>query len=453
MKRMTRTKDGEAGYALAVVMILVFAMGIVGAAFFSMAGRETVASHKNLNSQRAFWLAEGAKARAMRYLSEETSPPTADFFIFQNVAGPDGGTYTVHCAVDTNALWATEKGFMLDCIGTAGGIERRVRQRVRMTSFAQYAMFTDNESNGSTQIWHITGDVIGGRLHTNGTLNISGSPRFLGHVTSASDHMNGYRNYWVDDMNDWPVGGNNPVFADGAELNAPEIPMPATTNDLRQQSQFGGVYIAPESELELGYVGVQGAGVSAPGWLRYRSRTPPNSDWTAVQISSLENAIFYCNNNLHVRGVLDGELTVVSHQNIRIVDDIRYQGSDAQGTPPSGCNDLLGLVAERNIVFADNAANRNNLVVNAVLMALDTSIQAENYTTGSPRGTLTIWGGLIQRFRGAVGQFSGNTIIHGYQKNYHYDPRVTGRVPPSFPLTGVYEETGWEESWDESYPF
>jgi Tfp pilus assembly protein PilX len=452
MKRMTRAGSGEAGYALIVVMILVFSMGIVGAAFFSMAGRETVASHVNLNSQRAFWLAEGGKARAMRYLSELSNPPTAGFFIYQDVAGPDGGTYTVHCAVDTTAVWAVEKAFMLECVGNSGGIERRVRQRVRMTSFAQYAMFTDNESNGGTQIWHITGDVIGGRLHTNGTLCISGNPRFLGRVSSASDHMMGYQNHWVDDMNDWPVGGNNPYFAEGAELNAPQIAMPTTTTDLRHDSLFGGVYNAPETDLELGVTGAT-VGVPTPGWLRYRNHTPPNGTWTSVQISSLANSIFFCNNDLHVSGVLDGELTVASHRNIRIVDDIKYQASDAQGTPLSGCNDLLGLVAERDIIIADNAANRNNLIVDAVLMALDTSIEVENYDSGSPRGTLTIWGGLIQKYRGAVGQFRGNTIIHGYQKNYHYDPRVTGRVPPSFPLTGVYEETGWEETWDESYPF
>lgn len=321
-----------------------------------------------------------------------------------------------------------------------------------MTSFAQYAMFTDRESNGGTQIWHITGDEIEGRLHTNGTLCISGSPRFLGRVTSASDHMVGYSNFWVDDMTAWPVGGNNPYFAEGAELNAAQIPMPTATTDLRHESLFGGVYNAPETDLELGVAGVQ-VGVPTPGWLRYRNHTPPNGDWTSVQISSLANSIFYCNNDLHVSGVLDGELTVVSHQNVRIEDNIRYQDSDAQGAPLPGCDDLLGVVAERNILFADNAANRNNLIVDAVLMALDTSIQAENYTSGPPRGTLTIWGGLIQRFRGAVGQFQGQSIIHGYRKNYHYDPRVTGRAPPSFPVTGVYEEMGWEESWDESYPF
>ncbi|MBK9304455.1 MAG: DUF4900 domain-containing protein [bacterium] len=452
MKRMTRAGSGEEGYALAVVMVLVFVIGIIGAAFLSLAGNETLASQGSLNSQRAFWLAESGKARALRYLSELNSPPTADRVIYQDVAGPDGGTYTVNCLVDTTALWAVEKAFVLDCVGNAGGVERRIRQRVRMTSFAQYAMFTDNETFNGNQIWHISGDVIGGRLHTNGSLCISGTPRFLGLVTSASDHMVGYSNTNVYDMNDWPVGSNNPYFAEGAELNAPHIEVPTTTPDLRDRGMIGGAYSIAEADIELGYTGLQAA-VASPGWFRYRDHSPPNGDWTSVRIADLADPVFYCDQNVHIRGVLDGEFTVASSRDIRIVDDITYQASDAQGTPPNNCDDLLGLVAEQNIVFADNPANQSNLIVNAVLMALDTSIQAENYSSGPPRGTLTIWGGLIQRYRGAVGQFRSGTIIHGYQKNYHYDPRVTGRVPPSFPLTGVYEETGWEETWDATDPF
>ena len=341
---------------------------------------------------------------------------------------------------------------MLDCVGNSHGIERRVRQWVRMTSFAQYAMFTDSESSGGTQIWHITGDVIEGRLHTNGTLCIAGSPQFLGRVTTASDHMVGYSNTWVDDMSDWPTGGNNPYFAEGAELNAAQIPMPTTTTDLQQEGLFGGVYAATEMDLELGRAGAQ-ASISAPGWFRYRDHSDATGDWTAVRISNLTNPIFYCDGDVHISGVLDGELTVASHRNIRIEDNLTYQASDASGAPLPGCDDLLGLVAERNIIFADNAANQSNLIVDAVLMALDTSITAENYSSGGPRGSLTIWGGLIQKYRGAVGQFSNGVIVHGYQKDYHYDPRVTGRTPPSFPMTSVYEKTAWEETWDESYPF
>jgi len=452
MKRIAQARTGEAGYALAVVLILVFTMFIIGAGFFTLVGHEIKTSQISVDSEKAFWLAEAGKERGLRYLTQLYTPPTSDFFIFQDLVGPQGGTYTVHCAVDTTAVWAVQKAFVLECVGKSGDAERRVRQWVSMTSFAQYAMFTDDESNGQFPLWYISGDAVEGRMHTNGTYHIAGNPAFQGKVTSASDHMVGYPNYRVEDMSGWPVGGNAPNFTGGAELNAPLVPMPTDLPDLRQQSIFGGLYAAAEMDVELGYAGAQAA-VSAPGWMRFRDHSDPTGDWTSVQISTLQNPLFYAEGDVHIRGVLDGELTVASHNNVRIVDDITYQASDSQGTPHPGCDDLLGLVAEKNIIFADTPANGNDLIIDAVLMALDTSITAENYHMGPPRGTLTIWGGLIQKYRGAIGQFRGGSIIHGYQKDYHYDTRVTGRTPPSYPLTGVYEKTAWEETWDDTYAF
>lgn len=452
MKHLTANRSGEAGYALVAVMILVLAMFIVGAGFFSLVGHEVRASQSSLDSQRAFWLAEGGNARALRYLTQLHSPPTSDFFIYQDVPGPNGGTYTVHCAVDTTALWAVRKAFVLEGVGRSSGVERRVRQWVSMTSFSQYAMFTGAETINGNPIWYITGDRVEGRLHTNGTFYISGSPQFLNRVSSASDHMIANPNTRVYDMADWPVGRNTPNFAGGADLNAPEIPMPTDLPDLREQGMFGGLYTGVSTDIELGVSGAT-APVPAPGWLRYRDHSDPTGTWTSVRISSLSIPVFYCNSTVYIKGTLDGELTVASNRDIRIEDDITYRDSDASGAPQPGCDDLLGLVAERNIIIVDNAANRNDVIINAVLMAIDTSISVENYWSGPPRGTLTIWGGLIQEFRGPVGQFWNNTIIHGYQKDYHYDSRVTGRTPPSYPLTGVYEKTRWEETWDVSDPF
>jgi len=451
MKRGNLEENGQGGYVLASVMILVFAIFIIGSGFFSLVGSEVRSSQSYLDSQQAFWLAEGAKERALRYLSELPNPPQSDFFIYQDVDGP-GGTYTVHCLVDSMALWDVKKSYVIDCVGESRGIKRRVRQWVTMTSFAQYAMFTDEESNGRVPLWYISGDEIEGRLHTNGTFHISGNPRFRGKVSSTSDHMVAYPGTPVHDMGDWPVGRNTPTFAQGADLGAPLIEMPTTLPDLRGESRYGGIYSPVETDVELGVTGAVAA-TPAPGWLRYRDHSDPTAPWTSVEISALTNRVFYSEGDVHVEGVLDGELTVASRRDVRIVDDITYESSDSHGTPPPGCDDLLGLVAERNVVFANNTANQNDLVINAVLMALDTSITAEDYYLGSPRGTLTIWGGLIQKYRGAVGQFRYGRIVHGYQKDYHYDSRVTGRAPPTFPSTGVYEKTVWEETWDDTDPF
>jgi len=453
MRQSTGSKQDprEGGYALLVVMVLVSAMLIMGTGFFSLVSSEVRGSQNQLDSERAFWLAEAGKERALRFLSTLPIPPSRDFAVYVDEAGPDGGTYSVNCLVDTTAAWLVEKAFVLDCIGESGNAQRRVRQWVKMTSFSQYAMFTHEESNGQYDLWYISGDEVEGMLHSNGTYHLYGDPIFHDRITSSSDHIVAYPNRSVSDMADWPVGGNDPYFGGGVELNVPVIPMPTELPDLRNLGMFGGLYSGTDTEIELGVSG-NAMPTVAPGWLRYREHGTTDP-WTSVEIVGLTNPIFYSEGDVHIEGILDGELTVVSHRNINIDDDILYYGSDASGAPPVDCDDLLGLVAERNVIISDTPANGTDCRINGVLMALDTSISVENYDSGAPRGTLAIWGGLIQKYRGPVGQTRGGTVIHGYVKGYHYDARVTARTPPSYPLTGVYEKLAWEETWDATNPF
>jgi hypothetical protein len=453
MKRIATSRT-DSGYILASVVILQFVLVIVASAFLSLSAGETKSSQQYLDSQRAFWLAEGARHRAIYDLANRSNPPEGSFRLYDAVAGPDGGTYTVDCLVDSNAMWAAQKAFVLDCVGTMHGVQRRLRDHIQMTSFARYAYFTDAEqAPGGEDIWFTTGDNIEGSTHTNGTFHVYGSPRFRGAVTSASNHMVGYSNYWVDAPSDWPIGGNNPTFDHGFQLSVGAIPLPTNTNDLKGAAQNGGVFMGTETDLQIGYTGTGATspGTLSPGYFRYRN-WGSSANWTVRSISSMSTPVFYCNNDLHVKGVLSGELTIASNKYVRIEDNITYAAS-TNGQPSSSCRDLLGIVAEKNVVFENNTANQSNLVVDAVMMALGTSITAEDYDSGATRGTLTIWGGLIQKYRGAVCTISGGVINHGYRKDYHYDSRVTGRVPPGFPLTGNYEELAWEETWDASDPF
>jgi hypothetical protein len=446
-----RRRTPKAGFALAAVIILVFCMGIVGFAFLHLAAGETKQTQLDLDSQRAFWLAEAGKERALRWMTDQFRPPDFDLDVYRDETGPDGGRYTVRVLVDTLGHFSADKAFVLESVGEYGSRTRRILQRIRMESFAKYAYFTEDERGpGGGVIWFASADRLEGFVHSNGVFHINGSPQFLSRVTSAADHMVGSPSFDVYDEGGWPVGGNDPFFGEGFELNVTPIPLPSETADLQQEAVSGGLLLGNATTIELG--------VPAPGWLRYRNTPPPaNSPWDSLLISSLPSRVVYCNNDVQLSGVLDGELTIASRQDIVIVEDIVYLASDASGAPLPGCDDLLGLVAEDNIIFKFTSPPPNptdDLKVNAVLMALDTSITAESYNNGVTRGTLTIWGGLIQRFRGAVGTIgAGGAINSGYRKDYHYDPRVTGRTPPAFPLTGVYHEVQWRETWDESSPF
>jgi hypothetical protein len=443
------------GYILAGAIVLTFALVLIGTAFFALAGGESAMTQSDLETNRAFWLAEAGKERAIGWMKRQNHPPSDDTHIYANEAGPDGGAYSVTVRVDSSAIYSAEKVFILESLGESKGRQRRIVQRIRMTSFAGFSYFTDDETSPQGQnVWFISADAIAGRMHSNGTFHIDGSPRFLGHVTSASDHMVGYPNYTVRGPGDWPVGGNNPHFGDGFDLSVERIPMPTQTLDLRQEALNGGLYMAPTSRVQIGRRGNGTAGIQDPAWMRYQD-VPPAVDtlWTSVSISSLASGVAYCDNSVEVSGTLDGELTIGARGDIVIVDDVRYRASDPDGTPQLGCNDMLGLVAGGNIRYAENP-NTDNLVVDAIMMALNTSITADNYNNGHRRGMLTVWGGLVQKKRGAVGTFrSDGTVSSGYVKNYNYDSRVTGHTPPAFPLTGSYERLDWAETWNEDIQF
>lgn len=445
-----RIAAGDSGHILVGVLVLLLSVLIFGLGFFAVAGHEVRSTEAHLDSERAFWLAEAGREHAIQVLERERErPPDRDETIFLDEPGPDGGTYTVKVYVDPNALFKAQRDFFLESVGAFDGLERRVIQRVRMKSFATYAYFTEEErAPGGGPAWFATSDLLEGPAHSNGVLHINGSPSFLSEVTSAADHMAGAGGHTIRGPGDWPAGPNDPYFAESFELDVDRIPLPTGTADLKDAALAGGLFLGAPMDVELGRIGL-GPGTEAPGWLRYKLSSAGPDAWTDVSIATLPSRVVYVNNDVNLWGTLDGELTVSSRSDVVIADDLVYAGSDSAGRPGNGCDDLLGVVAGGNIVFKDAAPATNDLKVNAVLMALDTSITAENYQHGPPRGKLTLWGGMIQKYRGAVGQAgAGGAVAHGYGKDYHYDRRVAGRRPPQFPLRSDYEEIAWEETWN-----
>ncbi len=136
----------------------------------------------------------------------------------------------------------------------------------------------------------------------------------------------------------------------------------------------------------------------------------------------------YFGGTVGVSGVIRGDLTLYSPNTVVILDDLRYANDPARGQ----CVDILGIIAGANVIVADNSLNTPqyiktsgtptikslddtpDLYLHAVIMALGTSFQVENYNTGPTnaigcqgntdgRGCLFLTGGLIQNNRGAVG--------------------------------------------------
>ena len=182
--------------------------------------------------------------------------------------------------------------------------------------------------------------------------------------------------------------------------------------------------------------------------------------------------VLYVNGTAGLGGTLRGKVTVYSNANLVLLDDLRY-ATDPSATDPlraiGRCADVLGLLAARDVVVADNgpltpvpavgaaggarnADDSRDLFVHAVIMALQSSFSVEDYGSGptsvngcqgatTGRGCLFLTGGLIQDRRGAVGTSSGS----GFVKRYSYDRCAAVSPPPYFPTTGRFLDNRYYE--------
>lgn len=162
-------------------------------------------------------------------------------------------------------------------------------------------------------------------------------------------------------------------------------------------------------------------------------------------------------------GVLRGRITLYAKGGtLVLLRDLRYANDPGLGV----CKDMLGLIADNDVVVADNAINTPqdigagplqlddtpDMYIHAVIMTLNTSFRAENYAnaptnatgcngTANGRGCLYLSGGLIQKARGPVGTANGS----GYIKRYSYDRCAVVNPPPYFPTTGRFSDNRFYE--------
>ena len=182
-------------------------------------------------------------------------------------------------------------------------------------------------------------------------------------------------------------------------------------------------------------------------------------------INTGSKSVVYVQGTAGVSGTVRGQLTLYASNTIVLLDDTRY------ATPPQTnlCQDMLGLIAGKDIVVADNALNSManyggwrvvddspDFNVHAVMMALSHSFTVENFdqapfngtmcdAVSSGRGCLNLNGGIIQEARGIVAQ-NGPSGFSGFTKRYSYDRCAIGHPPPYFPTTGRFMDNRYYET-------
>jgi len=301
--------------------------------------------------------------------------------------------------------------------------KERTKVIVKPSLFSKYAYFSHNE--GASINWSGK-DSIFGPFHTNGNLLFNGNAVFTGLVTYGGSLT---------------LNGNNPKFLGGKQGNT-NIQIPTTGVDTVQSYAAGGVQISGQSKVYLEFRGDS---------IRYRYNTTSAWNYRLLSTWTPNGVISIVNAEVHVKGTVKGKYSVgvsgsstslTGSGNIWIDDNIQYN-TNPRTNPNS--QDMLGLIAEKNIVIDDNTANQSNVIIEAAMFAQEGSFTVENYNSGSPRGTIWLYGGVVQYTRGAVGTGSGSSMTTGYAKNYKYDSRLQSTYPPHFPGCGSFEIVSWFE--------
>jgi len=427
----------ERGTAMIGVIGITLAVLLVGASMLALGHSEGEVVEYEVDDERAFWIAEGGLERMRGHLAAlELDDPTADPEGLTFAEQPlGGGRYTVAVTDDVSGgSWLD--AYEVVSTGEIDGVARQVKVTMVAETFSIYQWFI--ESGGGGYSWFRSGERFEGPVHVNGSIKIDGDPWFGGLVRAAGGLT--------------IKEGSNPTFVNGYQLGVEPVSLPTRQyvfDTLRAAALQPGGIVLPEIGNGAHYEVVLGE--PTLGELTYQGydRNGDPVGLGGIVTISTTNGAMWSEEDVWIRGTLDGQLTVGVDGSVHIRGDIVYAASTPGSGPDPGCDDMLGLVAaghpKGDIIIDYTTPNQNDCEVHAVMMALQKTIEAEDYMHHALRGDFTLYGGMLADYAIHLSQYVDGIPISGYVRDYHYDPRVVLLPPPFFPFAGSFTIVTWEE--------
>jgi hypothetical protein len=427
------------GSALVGVMAIITAVLLIGIAIFILGHSEGDVVEYAVDDSRAFYIAEGGLERARGYLGalhedDPSANPVGTSFSGQQLGG---GVYDVEIVDDATGPTGLQ-AYEVVSTGAKDGVLRQVKATIVAETFAIYQWFVGSVGGGWT--WFRTGERFEGPVHLNGDIQIDGDPWFGGLVRAGGGYTEKI--------------GSNPTFVRGYETHVEQIDLPSRTyvlNTVRVAADDGGWrYSGGSLGPNDAYwrVEFQGDYFTAEAFDKHDNPISGVLVET-VPLASINGSVWF-DDHIKISGVVDGQVTIGVDGDIHIVDDLIYADSSPGSGPNPDCDDILGMIAagssKGNVIIDKTAENMSDCEVHGVLMALQNTIEAEDYQHGPIRGDFIIYGGLMARQAIHLADVNNAGIVtSGYYRNYHYDSRVITLPPPFFPFTSNFSVVTWEE--------
>ncbi len=332
-----------------------------------------------------------------------------------------GGTLNVNLQI----LDAFKNIRKIVSIGTFRGYTDTVEVTLQPSKFSKFAYYSVYEPSG---IWWTDGDTVWGPFHTQDYLHVEGHPVFNGKVSTKKGIDRYYNKYY-----------DNPII-NGTYEQGVDLPLPTSSiSDLEVAAKSGGHFFTPTDTIYFNFKGDS---------LTYKYKYKGKDSTVALSQIAPNGVLFAKNALLRVQGTVKGQYTIVASGNgmgmgnIYIDNDLVYQTDPRTN---SSSTDLLGIVAEKNILVSNTPANQHDVHIDGAIYSQTGGFGAEDYDTRPNSGTIYLYGGITQYTRQPVGTFNKWGIQSGFNKNYHYDDRLMFSSPPSFPNTGSFEIVSWRE--------
>ena len=325
--------------------------------------------------------------------------------------------------------------------GSFAGITRQVQVTLSPSKFSKFAYYSQSEGGN---IWWTGTDTVWGPFHTQDYMRAYDHPVFYGKATTKKTLI-----YKSNKKND------EPYFLGGFEQGV-DLPLPTDgLSPIKADAKSGGWDILQSSSTDT----------TTTGWGWNKKTTISTHTDTAyltfvgdsikiklgynktesTYLSNVmaPNGVIYVEGmDVRLKGTVKGQYTVAGEGDIYLDDDIVYS-QDPVKNPNS--SDILGIVAQNNVLITDNTANHSDINIDASIFCEKGGFGADNYDKRPDSGDINLIGGIIQNTRQAVGTFNGSGLKTGFAKRYAYDNRMMSISPPSFPGTGSYEIVSWLE--------
>lgn len=416
---------------LCLAMMSVIAMGLIGISL-----SQSRMSNNYCHDLQTMYVAKAGIERARAELGKDKTWGT-DGSYSENIS-VDGvqGSFTVSAKLVSTNTKNTYKVWEITSRGVLGNSARTVTAVVDTESLARYVMFT----NYSMWLWgqEKTPNSYDGPIHSNSYFGFYGKPEFDGPVTSS----NLYDDYYDSSSRTYNQDGY--VTSDSAKFYhytyGYDEDKPVAAEDNNNFYFAGGQTVKPlpeDIDDQKNNATQVVSGDSVVEFLSSGNVKVTNSEGTNV--FSCDNLTLYISGKVYVEGTIKGNVTLVGDSDVYITDNIVYDNKTV---------DSLALIAKKYLILKVDPSDVRDIEIDGMLFSLTRSFYVDQYYSGLPRGTLHVFGGLIQKYQGGIGTYNSTSgeLKTGYAQDFVFDSRFLTHPPDNVPVSGKLRIKAWKDS-------